>query len=575
MNLVLHYLKPYKGKMLLGLFIKVLGTFADLGLPWILAYILDDVIVYGRISYILWWGLLMVILAIVARQFNIIANRMASRVARDSVQRIRHDAFEKICHLSGTQMDRLTVPSLISRMTSDTYNLHQIIGMMQRLGVRAPIILVGGIVVTSTLDMILTLVLIATLPLLAFVIYMISKVGIPLYSKVQQRVDIMVRTIRENIIGIRVIKALSKTEYEKERFLRISEEVSDHERTAGAVMALSGPLMNLLLNVGLAFVIIVGAYRVNSGQMLPGKIVAFLTYFTMILNAMMMVTRLFVSFSKASASAKRMEELLLQEDDLEIMTEEENQRNKVHAYIQFENVSFGYIDSNEKRVLKSINFKINQGQSLGIIGSTGSGKSTIANLLMRFYDTTEGTIYIDGRDIRSYELKKLRSMFGTVFQNDVIFADSIAENISFGRDIDLVQIMKAAKLACANEFIEEKEGAYEFKAAIKGSNLSGGQKQRILISRALANHPDILILDDASSALDYITDAKLRQALKEEFLETTVITIAQRISSVIHMDHILVLEEGEVIGCGSHEQLLKSCEVYKEIYESQMGGKHS
>jgi ATP-binding cassette subfamily B protein len=569
--------------MLLGLIIKIFGTFADLGLPWVLAYILDEVIPYKKISYILLWGVLMLILAIAARQLNITANRMASKVARDSVQRIRHDAFEKICHLSGAQVDMLTVPSLISRMTTDTYNLHQVIGMMQRLGVRVPIILVGGIVLTSTLDLVLTLVLIATLPLLALVIYMVSKVGIPIYTKMQQRVDSMVRTIRENIIGIRVIKALSKTEYEKDRFRKVSEEVSDYELKAGSVMALSGPLMNLLLNVGLAFIIVVGAYRVDGGQMLPGKIVAFLSYFTMILIAMMMVNRLFVGFSKGSASAKRMEELLLQEEDLKVDTGKNDTSEKVSAseesltkdnipFIKFNQVSFGYSGSNEKRVLKSVSFSVQKGDNLGIIGSTGSGKTTIVNLLMRFYDTKEGTIYIAGRDIRSYSLRELRNMYGTVFQNDMIFADTIAENISFGRNLDNDQIELAAKYACANEFIEHKEGAYEFEAAIKGANLSGGQKQRILIARALANHPQILVLDDSSSALDYKTDASLRKAIREKFKDTTLITIAQRISSVMHMDRILVLEEGEVIGYGTHDELLATCEVYQEIYESQMGG---
>ncbi len=581
MNCVVKYLSPYKKRMLLGLIIKIFGTIADLGLPWVLAYILDEVIPHKKISYILLWGLIMLVLAIAARQLNIKANRMAAKVARDSVQTIRHDAFDKICHLSGAQVDLLTVPSLISRMTSDSYNLHQVIGMMQRLGVRVPIILVGGIALTATLDLVLTLVLIATLPLLALVIYMVSKVGIPIYTKMQLRIDTMVRTIRENIIGIRVIKALSKTEYEKERFRKVSEEVSDYETKAGSVMALSGPLMNLLLNVGLAFIIIVGAYRVNSGQMLPGKIVAFLSYFTMILNAMMMVNRLFVGFSKGSASAKRMEELLLQEEDLKVLSTKieknvsaslANMKSSGAPFLEFDHVSFGYSDSIHKRVLKSISFTVNQGENLGIIGSTGSGKTTIVNLLMRFYDVKEGTIYIDGRDIRSYELRELRSMYGTVFQNDMIFADTIAENISFGRNLDKEQIKLAAKYACAEDFIEQKEGKYESEAAIKGANLSGGQKQRILIARALANHPKILVLDDSSSALDYKTDANLRRAIRNEFQDTTLITIAQRISSVMHMDRILVLEEGEVIGYGNHEELLATCQVYQEIYESQMGG---
>jgi ATP-binding cassette subfamily B protein len=278
-----------------------------------------------------------------------------------------------------------------------------------------------------------------------------------------------------------------------------------------------------------------------------------------------------------------MEELLLQEEDLKVDTGKNDTSEKVSAseesltkdnipFIKFNQVSFGYSGSNEKRVLKSVSFSVQKGDNLGIIGSTGSGKTTIVNLLMRFYDTKEGTIYIAGRDIRSYSLRELRNMYGTVFQNDMIFADTIAENISFGRNLDNDQIELAAKYACANEFIEHKEGTYEFEAAIKGANLSGGQKQRILIARALANHPQILVLDDSSSALDYKTDASLRKAIREKFKDTTLITIAQRISSVMHMDRILVLEEGEVIGYGTHDELLATCEVYQEIYESQMGG---
>lgn len=574
MKTVFQYLKPYCLKMGVGLIIKILGTFADLGLPWVLAFILDDVIPYKNISYILFWGFIMLGLAIAARELNIVANRIASKVASDSVEKIRHDTFKKICYLSGAQIDEFSVPSLISRMTSDTYHIHRVIGMMQRLGVRAPIILIGGITLTSTLDLVLTQVLIATLPLLAIVIYLVSKKGIPMYLKMQQYVDKMVRTIRENITGIRVIKALSKTEYEKQRFSTVNEEVSDSELKAGSIMALSGPLMNLLLNLGLSVVIIIGGYRVNAGLMLPGKIVAFLSYFTMILNAMMSVTRLFVMYSKASASAKRISEILLSEEDLVVLPSETtnvNEKDKL-VKIEFDHVSFSYNKEDKNYVIRDIDFELKQGEKLGIIGATGSGKTTLINLLMRFYDTSEGTIYIDGKDIRTYTLKELRNKFGTVFQNDVIFSNSIHENISFGRDLTLEEVSRAARQACAEEFILEKEGNYEFKAAIKGANLSGGQKQRILISRALAKQPEILVLDDSSSALDYKTDAKLREAIRTDFTKTTVIMIAQRVSSVMHMDHILVLDEGEAIGYGTHDYLLDTCPIYREVYESQMGG---
>lgn len=570
MDRVFRYLKPYYGQMTRGLIIKIAGTFADLGLPWVLAYILDDIIPYGKVSYILFWGGIMVLLAIAARMLNIIANRMASKVAKNSVQAIRHDTFERITNLSGAQVDQFTVPSLISRMTTDTYNVHQVIGMMQRLGVRAPIILVGGIVLTSTLDPVLTLILVATLPLLGLLVYLISKKGIPMYTKVQASVDKMVQTIRENISGIRVIKALSKTEYEIQRFRKVNDEVIGNEIKAASIMALSSPIMNLILNTGLTIVVIIGAFRVNAGAMQPGKIVAFLSYFTMILNAMMSITRLFINYSKASASAKRLKEVLDTKEDL-IVTPVKISTEQEQEYLAFDQVSFSYENDEEKLSLKNISFQLKKGESLGIIGATGSGKTTLIQLLMRFYDVTEGQIIIEGKDIRSIPLKELRKEFGVAFQNDVIFADTISENISFGRSISMEQIIEASKDACAYDFIMEKENGFSYEAAIKGGNLSGGQKQRLYISRALANHPKFLILDDSSSALDYKTDAMLRQAIRNNYQETTIILIAQRISSIMQSDHILVLDEGEMLGYGTHEELMEHCEIYREIYESQMG----
>lgn len=570
MDRVFRYLKPYYGQMTRGLIIKIAGTFADLGLPWVLAYILDDIIPYGKVSYILFWGVIMVLLAIAARMLNIIANRMASKVAKNSVQAIRHDTFERITNLSGAQVDQFTVPSLISRMTTDTYNVHQVIGMMQRLGVRAPIILVGGIVLTSTLDPVLTLILVATLPLLGLLVYLISKKGIPMYTKVQASVDKMVQTIRENISGIRVIKALSKTEYEIQRFRKVNDEVIGNEIKAASIMALSSPIMNLILNTGLAIVVIIGAFRVNAGAMQPGKIVAFLSYFTMILNAMMSITRLFINYSKASASAKRLKEVLDTKEDL-IVTPVKISTEQEQEYLAFDQVSFSYENDEEKLSLKNISFQLKKGESLGIIGATGSGKTTLIQLLMRFYDVTEGQIIIEGKDIRSIPLKELRKEFGVAFQNDVIFADTISENISFGRNLSMEQIIEASKDACAYDFIMEKENGFSYEAAIKGGNLSGGQKQRLYISRALANHPKFLILDDSSSALDYKTDAMLRQAIRNNYQETTIILIAQRISSIMQSDHILVLDEGEMLGYGTHEELMEHCEIYREIYESQMG----
>lgn len=569
--------------MTIGLIIKILGTFADLGLPRVLAYMLDYVVPEGDIGKVFLWGGVMIVLAVLARQLNIKANRRASRVAADTTQRLRHDLYEKINTLSGAQMDKFTVPSLISRMTTDTYNIHQMIGMMQRLGVRAPIILVGGICITATMEPVLTLVLVAVIPFLVVVVFGITRKTVPMFKKVQDKLDTMVTVLRENITGIRVIKALSKTNYERKRFRQVNDDLIDAELRASATMAASSPLMNVFLNLGLTAVVIVGAYRVNSGASEPGNIVAFLSYFTMILNSVLMVNRIFLNFTKSSASAARLTEVLTAEPDLVVVPEENQpvdflsveQRKAVQPeHITFENVQFRYHQTGEL-CLDGISFSLKKGESLGIIGPTGCGKTTIINLLMRFYDTESGRIAIDGSDVRSIPMKELRERFGVVFQNDMIFADTVRENISFARDLTQEEIEAAAADACAAGFIEvlgegTGESRYDYKAAIKGANLSGGQKQRILIARAFAAKPEILILDDASSALDYKTDAKLRKALKEHYAESTIILVAQRISSVMSCDHIMVMEEGRIIGYGTHDELLENCEVYKEIYVSQM-----
>ncbi|MBH1940600.1 ABC transporter ATP-binding protein [Mobilitalea sibirica] len=564
MKKVFTYLKPYSLRMFFGFTIKVLGTFMDLGLPWVLAYIIDEIIPKQKVSFILWWGVVMIALSIGARTFNIIANRMAARVARNTIETLRHDLFQKILSLSGTQLDHFTVPSLETRMTSDTYNIHNMIGMMQRIGVRAPIILIGGIVITSTLEPVLTLVLIGVMPFLAIVVYLVSKKGIPLYTGLQLSTDRLIRVVRENITGIRVIKALSKTSYEKKRFSDRNDEVVSKELKAGTTMAITNPVMNLLLNIGLTLVVIVGAFRVDAGASQPGKIVALLSYFAIMLQAVMAITRIFVIFSKASASASRIAEVLNTEEDLKT---QQIDRVDSDYHIEFHHVSFAYTS---EPCITDIHFGIKKGESLGIIGSTGSGKTTLIHLLMRFYDVTEGKIMLEGKDIKSIDKQELRRRFGIAFQNDALFADRVYENISLGRELPIHRVKEATEDAQAAEFISQLEKELDFKLAIKGSNLSGGQKQRLLVSRALAGEPEILILDDSSSALDYKTDSLLRKAIRENYKDTTSIIIAQRISSVMKLDHILVIEDGQMAGYGTHEELLKNCEVYQEIYQSQL-----
>jgi ATP-binding cassette subfamily B protein len=377
----------------------------------------------------------------------------------------------------------------------------------------------------------------------------------------------MVRVVRENAAGIRVIKALSKTEDEKRHFDSVNKQLIQSEKKASMTMASISPAMNLLLNMGLTLVVLVGAMRVNGGLGEVGEIVAFTSYFTIILNAMMTITRIFTMYSKASASANRIGEVLSTPE--EMTAQPETQVVSQDDHIVFDHVSFSYGKKEDN--LTDIDFSIKRGETLGIIGPTGAGKSTIAQLLLRFYDVDKGEIRIGGRNIREFDPGALREKFGVVFQNDVLFEDTIAENIRLGRKIEKESLEKAAKYAQAADFIAEREG-YGSELAIKGANLSGGQKQRVLIARALAGDPEILILDDSSSALDYKTDASLRNDIRTHYSHTTTILIAQRVSTVMRCDHIMVLDDGKMVGYGTHAELMESCELYKEIERIQMGG---
>ncbi len=567
MKRIFSYLRPYALGMALGLTIKFIATIMDLFLPWILSYMIDYVVPLENTSKIMLWGGIMILCSALGLGGNILANRMAAKVTRDTMRKIRHDLFAKITTLSSGQIDEVTIPSLVSRLTSDTYNLHQLIGMMQRIGIRAPILLLGGIIITLTLDPVLTLVLLCIIPFITFAVYLISKRGIPLFNKLQQTVESLVRIVRENISGIRVIKALSKTDYEKGRFEKVNEAVVASEKKASINMASSSPLMNLFLNLGLVLVIIVGAFRVNTGLSSPGKIIAFLSYFTIILNAMLTITRIFVIFSKGVASGNRISEIMDMEEDLKLQSIPAKEED---YHIVFDNVSFSY-NKNEDN-LTNINFKLKRGETLGIIGPTGSGKTTIIQLLMRFYDVDKGSIRIDGRDIRSIPQEILHTLFGVTLQNDTIFRDTLGSNVAFGRDLSQEELNKGLENALAAEFVSSFNEGVDYPIDSRGANLSGGQKQRLLIARALSKNPEILILDDSSSALDYRTDAALRRNLRENYQNTTSIIIAQRVSSIMHAEQIMVLEEGKLLALGTHQELLDSCEVYRDISRTQMGG---
>ncbi len=567
MGRLFSYLRGYGLRITFGLSIKTISTFMDLCIPWALAHIIDVVIPKGKITEVYLWGGIMLIFCLVAWLGNIWANRMAASVSRDATQKLRYNLFSKISYLSNIDVDRFTIPSLISRMTTDTYAVHHALGMMQRMGIRAPILLVGGVVVTFIADPVLTLVMLIVLPIASLITLYIAKQGAKLFRIVQTAVDSMIRTVRENASGIRVIKALSKSEYEKKRFEISNADLMQKEKKAQSTMAFSNPTMTILLNLGLCAVLAVGAFRVNNGKTQIGDIVAFMTYFTIILNSIMMITRIFMNITKATASASRIDEVLACPD--EFCENSDICEDEAAPAVRFDNVSFSYGDSGFK--LSDISFSVKKGETLGILGPTGSGKTSLISLLLRFYKVDSGAIEINGVNINNFTLSSLRRKFGTVLQNDTLFHDTIKENISFGRTLTAEELTLATEAAQADKFIAEA-GGFDAELAIKGANFSGGQKQRLLISRALAGNSEILIFDDSFSALDYKTDSALRQRLLTDFSDTTKIIVTQRISSVMSAEHILILAGGNCLGYGTHEELLRTCPMYKELAELQFGG---
>ena len=584
MKFMFRYVKPYTFRVIITILLKAFASFAELFMPYVLEYMLDTVAPTKNMGMVFACGGVMLGIAAIILTANIGANRMAVYTAKNCSYAIRKDLFWKSVKLSGNKFDEFGLPSITARMTSDSYHLQDFIRMFQSIGIRAPLMLIGGIVVSMMMDTGLGLILCIIGPLTVTAVLLLSFKGIPLYDKVQQSVDEISLVMRENITGIRVVKALSKEDYERGRFRGANETMIKRDRKAGTIMALPGPAMTLFLNIGFVLVVIIGAYRVNGGITEPGVILAFLTYFNMILMGAMGLSRVLLMMSRANASSRRIKLVVDQPEELLTIPESEGAVTDSDAFIKFDNVSFNYGESSShehrqresfageerQKSLDSISFEVQKGTSLGIIGPTGCGKTTIINLLMRFYDVSEGNIFVDGKDIRTYDLTELRRKFGVVFQNDMVFADSIADNISFGRDVDRGRIKQAADDACASEFIEAYEDGYDHMSAAHGANFSGGQKQRILVSRALAANSEILVLDDSSSALDYKTDSALRKAIRDNYDSTSII-IAQRVSSIMMLDQIIVMDEGKMIGIGTHDYLMSNCKEYRDIYRIQMG----
>ena len=570
MKRLMKYVRPEILYIILTMVIKFVATYGELWIPSLMETMLDKKVPEGDLGQIYLYGGLMLLAAGAAFALNVTANRMTAFSSSRITKGIRHDLYKKLQSLSSRQMDELTVPSAESRLTSDTYNVNQMFTRIQRMGVRAPILLVGGILMLVQMDAMMALILVGLLPIIVVSVLLVTRRSLPLYTKQQTVLDRVVRVVQENITGARVVKALSKSEHEKERFGTVNKELSDVSQKAGMITSLTGPINTVVLRVGLSLVVLLGAYRVYGGDIRPGVIMAALQYFIMIINATTGVTRIFVMWSRGEASAKRIADVLDLPEDMAVEPgpEEAVPASEDIPHIEFRDVGFSYTGVGKN--IENLSFQLYHGQTLGILGSTGSGKSTITNLLMRLYDVDEGEVLIDGQDVRTIPNQALREKFGIVFQNDFITEGTIAHNIRFFRDLTDEQLEKAAKCAQA-DFIWEKEGGMDAEVVIRGNNLSGGQKQRLLIARALASDPEILVLDDASSALDYKTDSNLRQALRKNYRNTTTVLVTQRVSSLQHADLILVLHDGAVIGAGSHQQLMDTCEEYRIIAQTQMG----
>lgn len=555
--------------ILLTMVIKFVGTFLELLIPYVLEYIIDVVASTKSLKMVLVWGGVMIVLAILCRLFNKTANQRAVTSASKNIYRLRQDLFEKTIYLSSDVIDKITLPSLISRLTSDSYNILSFMQSSQTLGVRAPILLLGGFIVTLSMDRGMAMILAVMAPLIIAIVVFISRKGIPLYTTVQKKLDEVVRIMRENISGIRVIKALGKEKRESHHFEMADKDMEKSEIKAGFTMALPTSIVKVFMNIGLVLVVIIGAVRVSEGTMKPGVILAFLSYFQMIMMGVLTLNRFFLMMSKANASSMRIKDTMDSISSLSITEEESGNEKAKEGYIVFDDVSFSYNGSSN--AVSHISFSLERGKTLGIIGGTGSGKSTIINLMMRFYDPQKGNIFVDGKNIKSYELPSLRRHFGVVFQNDFIFHDTISSNIKMDRNISDEDMKKAAENAMAAEFIERYEEGYEHYSAIHGAAFSGGQKQRLLISRALSGDSPVIVLDDSSSALDYRTDSMVRKNILSNHKSSSLVIVAERVSAVMNADEILVLHNGEIIGRGRHDHLIESCDEYRDIYQTQMG----
>lgn len=561
-------LKPYWTLVIGVLVLVFISTLTDLELPDLMSDIVDTGIVQGDVSYILGRGGVMLLVALLGTVCTILTSYLSSKIGMGFSRDLRKKVFEKVESFSLTEINEMGTASLITRTTNDINQVQMVVIMMMRMMLSAPIMIVGALIMALRKDVELSKVILVVIPIIIVTIAIIAKFTLPMFQKMQNKIDKLNLVVRENLTGIRVIRVFNKVEAEQERFNQASLEVSRIATMANRLMGALMPLMMLILNLSIIAVIWFGGIRINDGDLMVGDLMAFIQYLTQVMFSLLMLTMMFVLIPRAQASAVRINEVLEMESP--IQEPKEAIQPQLKGYVEFKNVSFGYEDA-EEYAISNISFVAKPGEVTAIIGGTGSGKSSILNMIPRFYDAAKGEVLVDGVNVRDMNQQELRSKIGYVPQKAMLFTGTIRDNILYGKeDATDEEVRHALDIAQATDFVSKMKEGIESPISQGGTNVSGGQKQRLSIARAIVRKPEIYLFDDSFSALDFKTDAQLRAALKKETKDSTVIIVAQRVSTVMDATRILVMDEGHVVGMGTHEELLQTNEIYQQIVESQL-----
>lgn len=562
-------LKPYRVSVAMVFFLIFIQSLSNLYLPTLMSDIVDTGIVKGDIPYIVKIGGFMLLVAVGGTMCSVIASFLSSKVSSSFGKNLRSKVFSHVENFTLHEFDKLGTSSLITRTTNDITQVQQVLVMMLRMMIMAPLTCIGGIIMAVSKDAKLSLVIVVVIPILAIAIFAVLRKGISLFRSMQTKIDKLNRVLREGLTGIRVIRSFNRIEYEKQRFDEANLDLANTSIKVNQIMASLMPMMMLVLNFSTIAIIWFGAIRMDHGDMQVGDLMAFLQYAMQILFAVLMVSMMFVMIPRASASAVRINEVLDIVPEIKDAAQVKNANTK-RGYIEFQNVTFSYPGA-EKPAISNISFKTNPGQVTAIIGGTGAGKSTLISLIPRFYDIDSGHILVDGVDVREMSQESLRAKIGFVPQQAILFTGTVTDNILYGNEkASDEEVKHAADIAQATEFILSMKDGFDSPVAQGGTNVSGGQKQRLSIARALVRRPELYIFDDSFSALDFTTDAKLRTALKDEVADSAVLIVAQRVSTVMDADCIIVMDEGKIAGIGDHRALKDSCDVYREIVSSQL-----